>query len=127
MTRTNPRNSRGAVARLDMIYSALSGPTRRTIIEQLRGGEATVSQLAAPHDMSLPAVSKHLRLLEDAGLVTRRVEGTTHFLMFNPKPLEEAISWIERQREFWRESLDHLAALVEKPEKIPAKTKKPNN
>jgi DNA-binding transcriptional ArsR family regulator len=127
MTAAAPRSSRIAAARLDRIYSALSGPTRRAIIEQLRGGEATVSQLAAPHNMSLPAVSKHLRLLEDAGLVTRRIEGPTHFLVLNPKPLDEAVNWIEQQREFWRASLDRLAALVETLEKIPSRPKRSIN
>lgn len=77
--------------------------------------------------MSLPAVSKHLRLLEDADLVKRRVEGSTHYLVFNPEPLDEAVSWIVRQREFWQESLDRLAALVETPVKTSSKSKTPNN
>jgi DNA-binding transcriptional ArsR family regulator len=100
---------------LDIIFAALADATRRSIIEQLRKGEATVSEVAAPHDMSLPAVSKHLRVLEDAGLLHRRVEGRTHMLTVNAKPLAQATDWIERQRHFWEGSFDRLATLLEEP------------
>ncbi len=98
---------------LDLIFAALADATRRSIIEQLRKGEATVSEVAAPHAMSLPAVSKHLRVLEDAGLLHRRVEGRTHFLAVNAKPLAQATDWLERQRRFWEGSFDRLATLLE--------------
>ena len=100
---------------LDLIFAALADATRRAIIEQLRKGEATVGEVAAPHDMSLPAVSKHLRVLEDAGLLRRRVEGRTHFLAVNAKPLAQATDWLERQRKFWEGSFDRLATLLEEP------------
>lgn len=100
---------------LDLVFAALADATRRAIIEQLRKGEATVSEVAAPHDMSLPAVSKHLRVLEDAGLLQRRVDGRTHFLSVNAKPIAQATNWLERQRQFWEGSLERLASAVEKP------------
>jgi len=100
---------------LDLIFAALADATRRAIIEQLRKGEATVGEVAAPHAMSLPAVSKHLRVLEDAGLLRRRVEGRTHLLTVNAKPLAQATDWLERQRKFWEGSFDRLATLLEEP------------
>jgi DNA-binding transcriptional ArsR family regulator len=105
---------------LDLIFAALADATRRAIIEQLRKGEATVSEVAAPHDMTLPAVSKHLRVLEDAGLLRRRVEGRTHLLTVNAKPLAQATDWLERQRKFWEGSFDRLATLLEKPDTKPS-------
>jgi DNA-binding transcriptional ArsR family regulator len=105
---------------LDLIFAALSDATRRSIIEQLRKGEATVSEVAAPHAMSLPAVSKHLRVLEDAGLLHRRVEGRTHLLTVNAKPLAQATDWLERQRRFWEASFDRLATLLEEPSAPPS-------
>lgn len=112
---------------LDLIFAALADATRRAIIEQLRKGEATVTEVAAPHDMSLPAVSKHLRVLEDAGLLNRRVEGRTHFLAVNAKPLAQATDWLERQRKFWEGSLDRLATLLEDsaPPPHPSRPSKP--
>ena len=72
-----------------------------------------MSELAKPHAISLPAISKHLRVLEQAGLITRRVEGRQHFLRVNPDPLQQARQWIERQRVFWEGSLDRLAEHLE--------------
>ena len=100
---------------LDLIFAALSDETRRGLLSRLIDGEATVSELAEPLHMSLPAVSKHLRVLEEAGLLNRRIEGRSHFISANPKPLKEAVNWIERNRRFWEGSLDRLAALVEQP------------
>lgn len=100
---------------LDLVFAALSDATRRWLLSRLLKGESTVGELAEPLQISLPAVSKHLRVLEDAGLLNRRVAGRTHFITANPKPLREAVSWIERHRQIWEGSLDRLAALVEKP------------
>ena len=100
---------------LDLVFAALSDATRRGLLTRLLDGESTVSDLAEPLKMSLPAVSKHLRVLETAGLLKRRIEGRTHFINANPKPLREAVNWIERHRQFWEGSLDKLAALVEDP------------
>lgn len=94
---------------LDEVFAALSDPTRRNILEHLGGREAAVSELAEPHAMSLPAVSKHLRVLENAGLIQRRIEGRQHFLRVNPDPFQRAQQWIEQQSQFWQSSFDRLA------------------
>jgi DNA-binding transcriptional ArsR family regulator len=93
---------------LDDTMLALADPTRRAILQKLAGGEARVTELAAPFAISLNSVSKHIRMLERADLVRRRRAGREHFLSLNPKPLDEAAAWIERQREFWTRSLDAL-------------------
>jgi DNA-binding transcriptional ArsR family regulator len=100
---------------LDLVFAALSDATRRGLLTRLIEGEATVGTLAEPLQMSLPAVSKHLRVLEDAGLLKRRIEGRTHYITANPKPLREAVNWIERHRQMWEGSFDRLAALLEQP------------
>lgn len=105
---------------LDDAFFALSDPTRRNILERLGTREAMVTELAEPHDMSLPAISKHLRVLESAGLLTRRVEGRQHLLRVNPDPLQHMKQWIDRQRQFWEGSFDRLA---EHLERVTAKTK----
>ncbi len=101
---------------LDLVFAALSDPSRRSIVERLRGGEATVSDLAAPMHMSLPAVSKHLRVLERAGLLQRRISGRTHFLKVNPKALQPASRWIEKHRLWWESSFDRLEKLLAQSE-----------
>jgi DNA-binding transcriptional ArsR family regulator len=106
---------------LDLVFAALSDATRRGLLTRLLEGEATVGSLAEPLQMSLPAVSKHLRVLEDAGLLKRRIDGRTHYISANPKPLREAVNWIERHRQMWEASFDRLAALVEQPPHSPAK------
>ncbi|MEZ6022604.1 MAG: metalloregulator ArsR/SmtB family transcription factor [Hyphomonadaceae bacterium] len=95
-------------AALDHTMLALADPTRRAILARLGSGEARVTELAAPFDMSLNAVSKHIRMLERADLVTRRRAGREHFLSLNPKPLDEAAAWIEQQRALWNSRLDAL-------------------
>lgn len=104
---------------LDLVFAALSDATRRGLLSRLVDGEASVGDLAQPLRMSLPAVSKHLRVLEDAGLLRRRIEGRTHYLSASPKPLAAAQDWIERHRQLWSGSLDRLAQIVEKP--LPAR------
>lgn len=103
-------------SRLDAVFAALADPTRRAILERLAGSGATVTQLAEPFDMSLPAVSKHLRVLERAGLLKRRVAGRTHRIGLATEPLNEATRWLEEHRRFWEPRLDRLAAYLEKPE-----------
>lgn len=95
-------------ATLDDTMLALADPTRRAILQRLGAGEARVTELAAPFAMSLNAVSKHIRLLERANLVRRRKTGREHFLSLNPKPLDEAATWIDEQRSFWTANLDAL-------------------
>jgi DNA-binding transcriptional ArsR family regulator len=98
-----------SAAALDATFAALSDPTRRGILARLsERPESSVSDLARPFAMSLPAISKHLRVLEGAGLVARRKEGRVHHLRLVPAPLHEATDWIARYRRFWEEKLDAL-------------------
>jgi DNA-binding transcriptional ArsR family regulator len=97
---------------LDDTFAALADPTRRAIVARLARGEATVTELAEPHDMSLPAISKHLRVLERAGLITRSREAQTRPCKLSPKPLDEAITWIEKHKAMWEGRLDRLDAYV---------------
>ncbi len=95
---------------LDSIYGAISHPVRRAVLEQLRRGEARVTDLAVPFDMSLAAVSKHIRVLEEAGLVDRAVSGREHHLLLNPSPLVPAARWLDSYEAFWEGRLDQLEA-----------------
>lgn len=99
--------------RLDRTFSALADPTRRAILAHLAGGEATVTDLAAPFSMTLPAVSKHLKVLERAGLIARGREKQWRPARLAAEPLKEAAGWIERYREFWEESYDRLDEYLE--------------
>ena len=98
---------------LDNTFSALSDPTRRAILSRLTLGPATVTELATPFAMSLPAVSKHLTVLESAGLLNRRRQGRTHYLSLNPDPLKEAAQWIDLYRDYWEGQLAALADYLE--------------
>ena len=93
---------------LDRTFSALADPTRRKLLAELSHGERCVTELARPHRMSLPAVSKHLRVLERAGLVRRHRCGRVHSLKLEAKPMREAQAWIENYRRFWEQSFDRL-------------------
>jgi len=97
---------------LDMAFAALSDPTRRAILARLAAGEAQVTELAAPFGMSLPAVSKHLKVLEKAQLITRHVDGRIHRFHVNPEPLQQAQSWIEKYQQFWSQQLQSLDAYL---------------
>src|ERR1700738_2565520 len=88
-------------APLDATFGALADPIRRAILSLLARGQATVSELAAPFDVSLPAVSKHLRVLESAGLLQREIDGRVHRCRLAPKPMKAAAAWIEKYRAFW--------------------------
>ena len=98
---------------LDDTLAALADPTRRAILARLAEGEARVTELAAPFAISLNSVSKHIKLLERARLVTRRVAGREHFLSFNPEPLDAAQAWIAGQRALWAWRLARLDALLD--------------
>jgi DNA-binding transcriptional ArsR family regulator len=100
-------------APLDATFGALADPTRRAILARLARGEATVSELAAPFDVSLPAVSKHLRVLESAGLLRREINGRIHRCRLAPEPMKDAAAWIETYRIFWEAQLDALANYLE--------------
>jgi DNA-binding transcriptional ArsR family regulator len=99
---------------LNRTFAALADPTRRRILQHLARGDRCVTDLARPHPMSLPAVSKHLRVLEKAGLLRRRRYGRVHQLNLEAKPLKQAAQWVEEYRKFWEGSLDRLAEFLEK-------------
>lgn len=94
--------------RLSTTLSALADPTRRGILAQLARGEATVSELAAPYDMSLAAVSKHLKVLENAGLISRGKEAQWRPCRLEAAPMAEVADWLGQYRRFWDQSLDRL-------------------
>lgn len=99
--------------RLDLTFGALADPTRRAILARLAQGEATVGQLARPFDVSRPAVSKHLRVLERAGLVRREREGRYRRCALDAGPMRDAAEWVERYRKFWEGQLDSLSRYLE--------------
>lgn len=99
---------------LDRTFGALADPTRRRILAHLASGDRCVTDLAKPYAMSLPAISKHLRVLEKAGLLRRRRHGRVHEMKLVAQPLREAAQWVEEYRKFWEGSLDRLAAYLEK-------------
>lgn len=99
--------------RLDHTLHALADPTRRALLARLSAGEARVTDLAAPFDISLNSVSKHIRVLERARLVTRRRRGREHFLSRDGRPLDEAAAYIDKLRSEWNARLDRLEAALE--------------
>jgi len=99
---------------LDRTFGALADPTRRRILAQLAQGGECVTDLARPHAMSLAAVSKHLIVLEKAGLVKRRRKGRVHSLALEAKPMQEAQAWIDRYRKFWEGNLDQFEKYLDK-------------
>jgi DNA-binding transcriptional ArsR family regulator len=101
-------------SKLDRTFAALADPTRRRILAHLARGDHRVTDLARPYQMSLPAISKHLRVLEKAGLLRRRRYGRVHEMQLEAGPLKQAAQWVEEYRKFWEGSLDRLAAFLEK-------------
>jgi DNA-binding transcriptional ArsR family regulator len=106
-----------SVESLDRVFHALADPTRRRMLRSLAAGERTVGELAEPFQMSLAAASKHIRVLERAGLVRRTVQGRTHYCRLNPKPLSSAHEWLSFYERFWNERLDALEALLRHPDR----------
>src|SRR5436309_13011636 len=102
-----------ATDQLDRTFAALADPTRRAILARLAGGEASVTELAEPFEMSLPAVSKHLKVLERAGLIARGRERQWRPARLQAGPLREVAAWTERYRRFWEESYDRLGEYLE--------------
>ena len=98
---------------LDITFSALADPTRRGMLASLALGEKSIGELAEPYSMSFAGASKHVKVLEDAGLITRRKAGRTHLISIDAKPLEEAERWLRQWEKFWSVRLDRLQALVE--------------
>ncbi len=108
--------------RLDATFAALADPTRRAILARLAAGEASVTELARPFAVSQPAISKHLKVLERAGLVARGREGQRRPRRLEAKPLAEATAWLERYRRFWERRFRRLDALLDE---LQTKAKKP--
>ncbi len=113
MSHASARARRHADDRLDDVFHALADRTRRALLARLAHGPAPVGELAAPFDMSLPAVSKHLRVLEQAGLVSREKDGRVHRCSLAAEPLREVEQWLASYRTFWDETLEALARFVE--------------
>ena len=95
------------------VFAALADPTRRAILTRLKGGDATVAELAAPFSMSQPAVSKHLKVLEQAGLISRSQRATARLSHLEAEPLREASDWLARYRQFWEGRYEQLDELLE--------------
>lgn len=95
-------------SQLDTTFAALADPTRRAIVQRLTNGPATVTELARPFKVSLPAISKHLRILEQSGLLNRRKEGRIHHCQLNPLPLREVQAWLRWHQQFWDRQFDSL-------------------
>lgn len=99
--------------RLDVVFHALSNRTRRSLLQQMQDRPMMVTELAKSYDMSLNAISKHLIVLEKAGLVDRSIEGRNHSCQLQSSPLSDADMWIGQYRQFWEQSLDQFATYVE--------------
>jgi DNA-binding transcriptional ArsR family regulator len=104
---------RAAATRLDATFSALADPTRRAILARLASGEASVLELAEPFDMSQPAISKHLKVLERAGLISRGRDAQRRPCRLEAQPLAEANEWLAKYREYWEQSFERLDGLLE--------------
>lgn len=98
---------------LNRVFRALGDQTRRNLLARLSQGPAMVTELAKPFDMSLPAIGKHIRVLESAGLIERTIDGRVHRCALNAQPLKNADEWLERYQRFWSESLDSLSNFVQ--------------
>ena len=98
---------------LDAVFAALAHPIRRAIVARLAEGDCSVTDLAGPHDVSLPAISRHLRVLEDAGLLEQTPDGRVRRCALKAKPLSAAFGWILQYRLFWEDALDAIARKVE--------------
>ena len=111
--------------RLNATFAALADPTRRAILSRLASGETSVSELAAPFEMSLPAISKHLKVLERAGLIARGREAQWRPCRLEAGPLKDANAWLETYRRFWEQSFDRLDQYLRKLQKEEKKRVRP--
>ncbi len=109
--------------RLDAVFHALSDPTRRAMLGQLAERELSIGELATPYSMSLAGASKHVRVLERAGLVTRMIRGRTHLCRLQAQRLAEADAWLKRYQRFWSDRLDALDALLREEDRKKAEEK----
>lgn len=98
---------------LDAVFSALADPTRRRIVERLARRRLTVGEIASEFPLSQPAISKHVRILENSGLLHRQVEGRVHYCTLTAEAMDAATRWIERQRKYWNVTLDRLGKVLE--------------
>ena len=103
--------------RLDTIFRALADPTRRGMLARLALGDKSIGELAEPFAMTFAGASKHVKVLEEAGLIARRKQGRTHLISIDAKPLEEAERWMRQWEKFWNTRLDRLEALIERDNK----------
>src|SRR6478672_8078699 len=113
-----------ATDHLSSTFAALADPTRRAILARLVSGETSVTELAEPFDMSMPAISKHLKVLERAGLIARGREAQWRPCRLEAKPLKDVANWVEHYRKFWDESFDRLDAYLKELQAKAAKEKK---
>jgi DNA-binding transcriptional ArsR family regulator len=113
-----------ASERLDLTFAALADPTRRAILARLATGEASVQELAEPFAMSQPAISRHLKVLERAGLISSGVEAQRRPRRLEPQRLEEAVGWIQHYREIWEQNYQRLDALLEELKAKPGRRKR---
>ena len=109
----NARTHRDPSARLDGVFAALSDPTRRAIVSRLAQQECSVSELWKPFAISAPAISRHLRVLEESGLISRRKSGRVHYCRVRPDELRLAADWMAKQRAFWEQQLDALERFLD--------------
>jgi DNA-binding transcriptional ArsR family regulator len=113
-----------ATAPLDNTFAALADPTRRAILSRLATGEASVTELAEPFKMSMPAISKHLKVLERAGLIARGREAQRRPCRLNPQPLRHVSDWVEQYRELWGQRLDRLEEYLQEMQAQEMKARK---
>lgn len=102
------------VTNLDAVFAALADPTRRRIVERLAHRPLTIGEIGSEFPISQPAISKHIRVLEDAGLLQRTIEGRVHYCTISPQAMQEVSAWIESQRRYWNGALDRLERLLDK-------------
>lgn len=112
---------------LDAIFAALADGTRRAVLQSLDGGPKSITELAAPHDMSLTGFMKHLKVLEDAGLIAREKQGRVVSCTLSPAPMQAAADWLARYEKFWNERLDALARFLYHEEEIDPWQPSPKN
>ena len=102
---------------LDRVFAALSDPTRRRIVERLARGPLSIGEIAVGFELSQPAISKHIKVLERSGLLARTIEGRVHRCTLDPGVMQQAAGWIDTQRAFWNATLDRLDSLLTSPQK----------
>src|SRR5215212_7319857 len=112
-----------ATEELDGVFGALADPTRRAILKRLTRGEASVGEIASPFSVSQPAISRHLKVLERAGLITRSRHATARLSHLRAEPLRDAVAWLASYREYWKESYERLDELLESLQDAPPEIK----